>query len=203
MTEIVLAVAYLLGTVPFALLLVRRVAGTDVRHAGSGNIGAANVLRTTRPAIAFTVLALDVGKGVVAVAFAWHIGGNEVVAASAAAVVVVGHLFPVWLGFRGGKGAATACGAFVVLSPVPTMIAVLMFATIVAITRYVSLGSIIAAALFPALVFVLGGSVATLNAALVAAILVVFRHRSNMSRLWLGTERRFNLREAEGRPHTI
>ena len=202
MTGIVITVAYLLGAIPFALLVVRRVAGTDVRLSGSGNIGAANVLRATRPTVGFSVLALDAGKGAVAVAFAWHIGESEGVVASAAAIVVIGHLFPVWLGFRGGKGAATASGAFIVLSPVPTTVAVLMFVSIVAITRYVSLGSIIAAALLPVLIFVLGGSTATLNASLVAVVLVVFRHRSNMSRLCSGTERRFNLREVAGFPHT-
>ncbi len=199
MAGVALAVAYLLGAIPFALLLARRVAGTDVRHTGSGNIGAANVLRTTRPAIGVSVLALDIGKGAAAVTLAAWIGGGEGVSAAAAAVAVVGHLFPVCLGFRGGKGVATAGGAFAVLSPVPTTIAVALFAAVVAITRHVSLGSIIAAVMLPPLVFFLGGAAATVNAALVAAALIVFRQRPNVSRLLSGTERRFTLRGAARR----
>lgn len=190
MTGLVLVFAYLLGTIPFALGVARRLHGTDIRRAGSGNPGAANVLRTTRPALGLTVLILDVGKGAAAVSLAWRLAGSEPVAATAAGVAVIGHMFPVWLRFRGGKGVATAAGAFAVLAPGALTIAMAAFAALVWKTRYVSLGSLAAAILLPALVMGLGGPPATARVALIVAALVVARHRSNMARLWAGTERR-------------
>jgi len=139
---------YLAGSVPFAFLLARR-AGIDVRVAGSGNVGAANVLRTTGAWRGVAVMALDVAKGVAAVLLVNPVAGGAPLAALAGAAAVVGHIYPVWLRFHGGKGVAVAAGVFSVLSPVATAVAAGLFLFTVWLTRYISLGSIAATLALP------------------------------------------------------
>jgi len=182
---------YFVGAIPFALLLTRR-RGTDVRRVGSGNVGAANVLRATSPSLAVIVMLLDISKGVAVVLFAKTVGASGMVTAAAGGAAVVGHVFPVWLGFHGGKGVATACGVFLVLAPMATAIAAVGFTTVVWVTRYVSLGSIIGSVILALAVYVGGASQAVVVCAIGVAALVLYRHRANMARLHAGRERRLN-----------
>jgi glycerol-3-phosphate acyltransferase PlsY len=184
---------YLAGSVPFAFLLARR-AGIDVRFAGSGNVGAANVLRTAGTGRAVAVMALDVGKGVLAIVIAHLANAGAAITAGAGAAAVVGHIYPVWLRFHGGKGVAVAAGVFGALAPVATAIALGMFLIIVRVTRYISLGSIAASLALPPAAWALGAPVAVVSAALGTAALIVFRHRTNIRRLRAGTERRMGIR---------
>src|SRR5689334_6458478 len=148
MTGLPILAGYLAGSVPFAFLLARR-AGIDVRFAGSGNVGATNVMRTTGTRRAIAVMALDVAKGALAVALAWRIHAGVTLTALAAAAAVVGHIYPVWLRFHGGKGVAVAAGVFGVLAPIATAVAAGLFLVIAWLTRYVSLGSIAATLALP------------------------------------------------------
>lgn len=177
---------YLAGSVPFAFLLARR-AGIDVRTTGSGNVGAANVLRTTGTGRAVAVLGLDVAKGALAVAVAQATTGG---AALAGAAAVVGHIYPVWLRFHGGKGVAVAAGVFGVLTPVATVVAAVLFVVTVWATRYVSLGSIAATVALPPTAWLIGAPGAVVAAAAGVSVLILFRHRTNVRRLHAGTERR-------------
>lgn len=184
---------YLAGSVPFAFLLARR-AGVDVRVVGSRNVGAANVLRTTGTGRAVAVMALDVAKGAAAVGLAHLASGGAALAALSGAAAVVGHIYPVWLRFHGGKGVAVAAGAFVVLTPVATAVASAVFLLMVWTTRYVSLGSIAATLALPPAAWLVGAPMAVVTAAWGVAALIVFRHRSNLRRLRAGTERRIGAR---------
>ena len=184
---------YLTGSVPFAYLLARR-AGIDVRVAGSGNVGAANVLRTTGAWRGVLVMALDVAKGIAAVAIAYRMSGSTVMAAVTGAAAVVGHIYPVWLKFHGGKGVAVAAGVFTMLSPVATALAAGLFVVIVWLTRYISLGSIAATIALPPAAWLTGEPRADVVAAAATAALILFRHRSNWHRLRTGTERRVGAR---------
>jgi glycerol-3-phosphate acyltransferase PlsY len=185
---------YLAGSVPFAFLLARR-AGIDVRLAGSGNVGAANVLRTTGARRAVAVMALDVAKGAAAVALVYVAAGGASLAALTGAAAVVGHIYPVWLRFHGGKGVAVAAGAFSVLAPLATGIAAVLFLVIVWATRYVSLGSIAATIALPPVAWWAGAPQGVVGTAAATAGLIVFRHRANLRRLRLGTERRMGTRD--------
>ena len=185
---------YLAGSVPFAFLLARR-AGIDVRLAGSGNVGAANVLRTTGAWCAVAVMALDVAKGAAAVALVHVAAGGASLAALTGAAAVVGHIYPVWLRFHGGKGVAVAAGAFSVLAPLATGIAAVLFLVIVWATRYVSLGSIAATIALPPVAWWAGAPRGVVGTAAATAGLIVFRHRANLRRLRLGTERRMGTRD--------
>jgi glycerol-3-phosphate acyltransferase PlsY len=184
---------YLTGSVPFAFLLARR-AGVDVRFTGSGNVGAANVLRTTGAWPGVVVMALDVGKGIAAVAIAYVMSGGAALAAVSGAAAVVGHIYPVWLRFHGGKGVAVAAGVFTMLSPLATAIAAALFLITVWITRYISLGSMAATVALPPVAWLTGEPRAVVLAAVGSAALILFRHRSNWRRLRSGTERRVGAR---------
>ena len=184
---------YLTGSVPFAFLMARR-AGIDVRFSGSGNVGAANVLRTTGAWRGALVMALDVGKGIAAVAIAYVMSGGAALAAITGAAAVVGHIYPVWLRFHGGKGVAVAAGVFTMLSPLATAIAAGLFLVTVWITRYISLGSIAATLALPPAAWLTGEPRAVVLAAAGSAALILFRHRSNWRRLRSGTERRVGAR---------
>ena len=184
---------YLTGSVPFAYLLARR-AGIDVRRAGSGNVGAANVLRTTGAWRGVIVMALDMAKGIAAVAMAYVMAGSVVLAALTGAAAVVGHIYPVWLRFHGGKGVAVAAGVFTMLSPVATGIAAAMFLMTVVITRYISLGSMAASVALPSAAWLVGEPSAVVWSAAGTSSLILFRHRGNFSRLRSGTERRMGAR---------
>jgi glycerol-3-phosphate acyltransferase PlsY len=180
---------YLAGSVPFAFLLARR-AGIDVRVAGSGNVGAANVLRTTGAWRAVAVMSLDVAKGAAAVLVANLVTGGVWIAALTGAAAIVGHIYPVWLRFRGGKGVAVAAGVFSILSPIATAVAATLFLVIVWMTRYVSLGSIAATLALPPVAWWAGAPRAVVLTAAASGALILFRHRTNVRRLRLGTERR-------------
>ena len=178
-------IGYFLGSLPIGYLVTQGARGVDLRRVGSGNVGAANVYRTSGRGMAIAVMIADAAKGAAGVLVAG--GGPNAVAAGVAAVI--GHIYPVWLGFRGGKGVATASGAFSVLSPLPTAIAAAAFAVTVARTRFVSLGSIVGTVLLPVIEWMTPGLRAVDIGATVAAALVLFRHRGNMMRLWSRTER--------------
>ncbi len=186
-------VGYLAGSVPFAFLLARR-RGVDVRRAGSGNVGAANVMRTTGMGRAIAVMALDVAKGAAAVLAVQLSAGGGALAALTGAAAVVGHIYPVWLRFHGGKGVAVAAGVFSVLTPVATGIAASLFLVTVWLTRYVSLGSIAATVALPPVAWWSGAPPAVVFAAAGTAALILFRHRANLGRLRSGTERKMGVR---------
>lgn len=193
------AVAYLLGSIPFGLILVRIARGEDVRLTGSGNIGATNVARSSGPALGIATLLLDALKGYLAVVIAIvasrrNTGVDVGLAAAVAALcAILGHVFPAWLKLRGGKGVATAVGAFLGLAPRAVLVVFAVFLIIVMIFRYVSLGSIVASALFPILAFLLyrgQSSPAGLVVMLGASLLIILKHRANIKRLLDGTENR-------------
>jgi glycerol-3-phosphate acyltransferase PlsY len=190
MGSLSILMGYLAGSVPFAFLLARR-AGIDVRMAGSGNVGAANVLRTTGLGRAMAVMALDVAKGAAAVAIAYAASSGNAVVALTGAAAVVGHIYPVWLRFHGGKGVAVAAGVFAMLTPAATAIAITLFLLIVWATRYVSLGSVAATLALPPAAWLTGAPGAVVAAAAGSSGLILFRHRANLRRLRSGTERRF------------
>lgn len=185
--------AYLTGSVPFAFLLARRV-GIDVRRSGSGNVGAANVLRTTGTWRGIAAMALDVAKGAAAVLLAGLTTGGAGTVAASGAAAVVGHIYPVWLRFHGGKGVAVAAGVFAVLTPAATGIAAALFLITVWLTRYVSLGSIAATLALPPAAWLAGAPTAVVVAAAGTGGLILFRHRANLRRLLAGTERRMGVR---------
>jgi glycerol-3-phosphate acyltransferase PlsY len=188
-----LIAAYLIGSVPFALILARRWGTADPRNFGSGNLGAANVLRASGVKAGVLVALLDIAKGAAGVMVAQGLHGGAAPAAAGLAAVV-GHVYPVWLGFRGGKGVATAGGAFAVLTPLAIAPALAIFTATVWATRYVSLASIAATLALPPLAYATGGPMPVVLSALAAASLIVFRHRSNLERLRAGTERRLQTR---------
>ena len=186
--------AYAIGGIPFAFLLARLLGGTDVRYSGSGNIGTANVLRTTGAPVALAVLALDLSKGYVVVFAARALGFDAVAQGAVAAAVVIGHMFPMWLKFRGGKGVATGCGAFTVLAPTAALGATVIFVVGVWLTGYVSVGSMSAALSLTPLTYLTGASPPVVVSALGVATLVLLRHRPNVLRLRAGKERRLGER---------
>ncbi|HXD75634.1 MAG TPA: glycerol-3-phosphate 1-O-acyltransferase PlsY [Vicinamibacterales bacterium] len=185
---------YLIGSVPFALLLTRRGGAIDLRRLGSGNLGAANALRASGIRAGVIVAVLDIAKGAASVAIASVIGGGPLTPAIAGLAAIVGHIYPVWLKFKGGKGVATACGVFSVLTPLAVPPALAVFLVTVWLTKYISLGSILATIALPSIAYATHAPAATLVAAWSAAALIVFRHRSNVQRLIGGTERRIGVR---------
>jgi len=190
---LVLPIAYLLGAIPFGYLLVKWKTGGDVRTAGSGNIGATNVLRTTGRAAGVATLLLDIAKGYLAVWIAGKLTGQSTFWMSAAVLAVMaGHAYPLFLRFHGGKAVATFAGAFLRLTPLAVAAALLVFVVAVAWTRYISLGSIIAAATFPLAVWLLlQPPLPLILAALVASAFVIYKHSVNIERLRAGSEHRF------------
>jgi len=210
----VIVVAYFLGSIPFGYLIVRATQGADVRETGSGGTGATNVSRRAGKTAGVVTLLLDALKGVAAVAIAKVILGlpvfNEAAPsgaslesaywwlAAAAIAVIVGHIFPVWLRFRGGKGVATGVGVFLMLTPLAVALAGVIFVLVVLRTRYVSLGSMLAAVAIP--LFVLLGNafvqpvdhlMPILSVAMAGAMLIMFAHRENIRRLISGAENKF------------
>lgn len=180
---------YALGSVPFAFLLARR-AGIDVRVAGSGNVGAANVLRTSGTPLGVATVALDISKGAASVLLAHAIAGTAAAMAVAGAAAIVGHIYPVWLRFHGGKGVAVAAGVFGVLTPIATLEALAVFSLVVFFTRFVSLGSVAATVALPPAAGLAGAPAQFLAAAYASAALILFRHRSNVRRVLARAERR-------------
>jgi glycerol-3-phosphate acyltransferase PlsY len=189
----VIVAAYLLGSIPFALLMARR-AGADLRAVGSGNLGAANVMRVSGVRSGVMVALLDVAKGAASVWLADRLSGGSAAPAGAGLAAILGHVYPVWLKFRGGKGVATACGVFSVLTPAAMPAALVVFVATVWLTKYISAGSILATMALPPIAYAVGSPLPAVVSALLAATLIVFRHRSNLWRLRAGTERRLGAR---------
>ena len=190
---IVVAIAYLVGSIPFAFLLSRR-RGVDLRQVGSGNVGASNVLRTSGVSTAVLAMMLDGLKGALAVLVAQRVTSGPATPMAAGLASVIGHIYPVWLRFHGGKGVATAAGVFGVLTPLALAIASAVFLFAVWMTRFISVGSMAAAL---ALAIGAAGSDApavVIVGAVVAAAIIFHRHRANLARLVAGTERRVGQR---------
>jgi glycerol-3-phosphate acyltransferase PlsY len=182
-------IGYAVGSVPFAFLLARR-AGIDVRVAGSGNVGAANVLRTSGASLGVTVMALDITKGAASVLAAYAAAGTVPTMAAAGAAAVIGHIYPIWLRFHGGKGVAVAAGVFAILAPLATVAATAVFFSTVWLTRVISLGSVAATVTLPSVAWLAGAPTPVLVASGGTAGLILFRHRANLRRIARGTERR-------------
>jgi glycerol-3-phosphate acyltransferase PlsY len=185
----VLLLSYLLGSIPFSYL-VARSRGVDVRRVGSGNVGATNVLRSAGMAAGLAAFALDFLKGLAAGVSARYLAPDTPLPAVAAVTAVLGHMYPVWLRFQGGKGVATGAGAFLPLAPAPTAAGLGAFVLVLAATRYASLASIAGTLTLAGLAFLLGypGSIA--RGAAAAGLLILWKHRGNLERLARGTESR-------------
>jgi len=193
MSLVALVVAYLVGGIPFGYLLVHWKTGEDVREKGSGNIGATNVLRTTGRAMAVVTLLLDIAKGVFAVWLADKLsGGSPVWMSLVALAVMAGHAFPVFLKFQGGKAVASFIGAFLYLTPIPMIAVLVVFVIVVAATRQISMGSIVAAGSLPLATWLIEHPPSiVILATLVAAVFLIYRHRANIQRIRSGTENVF------------
>lgn len=189
-TAALLLGAYLLGSIPFSFLITRLVTGKDIRRLGSGNVGATNVMRTTGILPGLIALVMDVLKGVGAVYLGKTVLGSDSWGAAAGFAAVVGHSFPVFLGFRGGKSVATGGGAFLVLSPLGILSSIGVFILMLLSFRIVSLSSIVASASFPLFAWLYGASKGVIIGGALAAALIVFRHRPNIQRLLNGSERK-------------
>lgn len=203
-SPVLLLVAYLLGSIPFGLLVARLFGGRDVREHGSGNIGATNVSRVAGPLAGILTLVLDAAKGVAAVGLARYFTGHSALWMMLAGLAaLIGHCFPLWLGLRGGKGVATALGVFVMLCPLAALAAFVLFLLVFAFWRYVSLASITAAAAMPLLIYFLWAPphappLVIAFGTLLAAALVVYKHKTNLQRLMNGTEAKFLSRKSKG-----
>lgn len=196
--------AYLLGSIPFGLFVAKIFGGKDVRQHGSGNIGATNVSRVVGPVAGVLTLLLDAGKGALAVWMAARYAEHEASAMIFAGIgALLGHCFPIWLKFKGGKGVATALGVYIALCPLATLAAVVVFLLVVAFWRYISLGSLSAAAAMPLLIYFLWAPghapplVVTMGT-LFAAALLFYKHDANLQRLLDGTEPKFSWGKSEG-----
>jgi len=206
---IVALISYLLGSIPFGYLLVKLFRGGDIRLTGSGNIGATNVARSGAKGLAIATLILDALKGMLAVLIALNFARPQVYADSingiptllfsvAALTAILGHMFPVWLKFKGGKGVATALGAFAVLFPKAILVSLVIFIIAVALSRYVSLGSILGAIAFPiASYFLYTADWPSLLPVCAASLLIVMKHRQNISRLLAGNENRLGGKKSQ------
>ena len=191
--------AYLLGSIPFGYLLVRFFLHQDIRATGSGNIGATNVARSGAKGLGIATLLLDMAKAYVAVKIAQHLApGNYDLAVVAAVAAILGHVFPIWLGFRGGKGVASALGVFLALTPISAACTFAIFLVIVLITRYVSLASIVGSAAFPlfGFHFVPFRTPIVIAGFLFIPLLIIVKHHQNIRRLLAGTESRFGAKKA-------
>ena len=193
-----LAIAYLLGSIPFGYILVRIFRKEDIRTTGSGNIGATNVARSGAKGLGILTLLLDLLKGFAAVRVAQHLapgtpGFPSDLAVAAGILAILGHVFPVWLGFKGGKGVATALGVFIALAPLAALCAVGVFIVVFAITRYVSLASILAAVMLPVfcLLWMPDRTPLFVGGVIFISLLVIAKHHANISRLMQGKESRF------------
>lgn len=195
MTDLLAVVAaYLVGSIPFAQLLSQR-RGVDLRRVGSGNVGATNVLRTLGVRAAVLAMMLDAVKGTIAVLVAQRLTTGVTAPVAAGLASMLGHVYPVWLRFRGGKGVATAAGAFAVLTPVALSAAAGVFLLAVVLTRFISVGSMAAALTLAGWAIASDAPAVVGLGAAVAAILVIAGHRTNLARLVAGTERRIGQRD--------
>lgn len=187
-------IGYLFGSIPSGVILTRLAKAGDLRTIGSGNIGATNVLRTGRRGLALATLLVDVLKGALPTFLAFRYFGPDM-AVLAGLGAVLGHCFPLWLGFKGGKGVATAAGVLLALTPLIVLLVLALFILVVLLTRYVSLGSITAAIAAPILAWLFGlHQIAELY--LLIALIIVIKHYANIRRLLAGNENRFSLGSA-------
>ena len=204
---IVGVVAYLLGSIPFGLILVRVFRNEDIRQQGSGNIGATNVIRSGGKGLGAATFLLDAAKGYVAVLLAWRVGlhvhqtqfQTQNLAATAAVCALVGHVYPLWLGFKGGKGVATGFGVFLGITATAALVALAAFIVIFALSRYVSLASILAAIAFPVAALLLPHEPLTpfmIAVVILLPLIVIAKHHANIRRLLAGTEYRFGKSKA-------
>ena len=193
---LLLAVGYLLGSMPNGYLAGRWLKGIDLRQCGSGSTGATNVLRNVGKAPALAVFLLDVGKGALAVLLAKSFGLNDWVQVLAGLAALAGHIWPVWLGWKGGKAVATGLGIFLGLAWPVGLACFGLFMAVISISRIVSLSSVVAAIGLPVLMLISGGSSAYFVVSLVASLMVLWRHRSNIERLLAGTEPRIGKKRA-------
>ena len=182
--------AYLLGSIPFGYILVKATTGADIREAGSGNIGATNVFRKSRWVGMLTFL-LDAGKGYLAVCAAGWLGGGTGWQAAAAIAAILGHVFTVFLGFKGGKGVATGFGAFLALTPLAVGTTMIVFVLTAGLTRYVSLASVLATGAYPLWAYLYHEPALIVWAAVIGSALIVGKHHQNIRRLLSGNESRF------------
>jgi acyl phosphate:glycerol-3-phosphate acyltransferase len=182
--------AYLVGSIPTGYLLVRLTARKDIRQFGSRSMGATNVLRVKGWKIALPVAAFDVLKGFLPAFFALKYSGDPAFAAFCAFLSVIGHCFPFSIGFKGGKGVATSLGAYAAIAWIPLLACIGFFLIVIAVSRYVSLGSLVGSLAFPFIVLLTGGQKGVVAVSLAIAVLVFFQHRGNIGRLVKGTERK-------------
>jgi len=194
LTALGLLAAYLIGAIPVGFLVARVAGGTDIRRSGSGSIGATNVLRSLGTGPAVLTLVGDIAKGYLAVRAARTLGPEAWAAAGGAVAAIAGNCWPVFLGFRGGKGVATGLGAFLALIPWAVAPAAVLWLAVTAMSRYVSMASVVACLSLPVGALLLGYSRPSVVAAAIAALLIVWRHRENLARLVSGTERRLGER---------
>jgi acyl phosphate:glycerol-3-phosphate acyltransferase len=200
---VLLFVAYLLGTIPFGIIFARLFGASDVRKAGSGNIGATNVARVAGPIPGILTLLADAAKGALAVWLAAYSTQSSQWMILAGIAALLGHCFPVWLRFKGGKGVATALGVFAVLSPVAALTALIFFGVVLVVWRFVSLASISAAAAMPLLIYFLWAPghappLPVIFGTLFASALVIYKHDANLQRLVEGTEPRISSEKSKG-----
>lgn len=204
---IVVIVAYLLGSIPFGLVLVRIFRKQDIRTQGSGNIGATNVIRSGGKGLGAATFLLDTAKGFIAVLLAWQVALHthqsqlqaQNLAAAAALCAIVGHIYTVWLGFKGGKGVATGFGVFLGIAPLSALVALLAFIVVFALSRYVSLASILAAIVFPLAALLRHHEPLTpfmIAVLILLPLIVIAKHHANIRRLLAGTEYRFGKSKA-------
>jgi acyl phosphate:glycerol-3-phosphate acyltransferase len=200
-------VAYLLGSIPFGLILVRIFRKQDIREHGSGNIGATNVIRSGSKGLGAVTFLLDAAKGFIAVLFAWQLALHthqtqlqaQNLAATAAVCAILGHIYTVWLQFKGGKGVATGFGVFLGIAPLSALVALIAFILVFAISRYVSLASIVAAIVFPLAALLRHHEPLTplmIAVVILLPLLIIVKHHANIRRLLAGTEYRFGKSKA-------
>ncbi|MBN2809444.1 MAG: glycerol-3-phosphate 1-O-acyltransferase PlsY [Deltaproteobacteria bacterium] len=190
-TLLLLLFAYLLGSVPVGVLVAEWFNGNDPRHSGSGNIGATNVARTAGKKAGIITLCGDCLKGLLAVLAARACGAGDGLLAFTGFVAFLGHLYPIFIGFKGGKGVATALGILLAIAPLPTLAGIVLFAAVAGISHFVSLGSITAAAAMPLFLCQAGYNWKIVYTALLMAVFIIYRHRDNIMRLCQKTENRF------------
>ncbi len=191
MGAVVIILSYLLGSISFSILVAKKIAKIDIRQHGSGNAGATNTLRVLGKGPGIAVLLLDAAKGAIAVGMAhWLSGGEDWVVVFSGVAAIIGHNWPVFFGFRGGKGVATTIGTLIALAPLPALIAVIVTIAVIALTRYVSLGSLVFFTLIPIILILNEASLAYIIGTLTVAVLGYIRHIDNIKRLVKGTERK-------------
>ncbi len=187
-------IAYLVGSIPFGLLISQALGRVDIRQFGSGNIGTANVLRIVGKRAAGLTLLGDLLKGLLPTGAALLLGGSELLVAAVGMAAVIGHNWPIYLRFAGGKGVATTFGALLAMMPLPALLGLLVWVAVLLVFRYTSLAAMVASICIPPVIFFSAGPGPYLTFSVIAGILIFVRHRDNIKRLWAGTEHRVGQR---------